>query len=477
MAKFIGQTGLIYLWSKIKAWVAQYVTITEADNVKTLTVGNTSATLVTKTSQLTNDSNYITISDVPEGAVASTSTPLMDGTAAVGTETAFARGDHRHPSDTTKANASELKIEAVTGYSDRKKVTLKTGTSQDFLTAHQDISGKADKSSTVSTVTYDSSGKKITKTINGTTSDVVDAATIVVDGGGITQHQDISGKANKSEMSVSTSGDQTTITLKTGTSATVINAHQDISGKADKAVPAAANNLAALDASGNLVDSGVSITEAGTDTKNTAGSTNDAAKLFIVGAKTQAANPQTYSQTNAYITAGKVYSNGKETVNLSDTQTLTNKTLESPALTGTPTAPTPAAGSNGTQVATAAFVNSVVGNYVPNSSIGAANGVAPLDSNSKIDAQYLPSYVDDVVEAYIRSGQTALSQNWLATGSATGSVITPESGKIYVLMNSDSTYAANTEFRWGGTTYVQLNDSGCTEMTNAEMDTATNNWT
>ena len=78
MAKFIGQTGLIYLWSKIKAWVAQYVIITEADNVKTLTVGNTSATLVTKTSQLTNDSNYITISDVPEGAVASTSTPLMD---------------------------------------------------------------------------------------------------------------------------------------------------------------------------------------------------------------------------------------------------------------------------------------------------------------------------------------------------------------------------------------------------------------
>ena len=40
---------------------------------------------------------------------------------------------------------------------------------------------------------------------------------------------DISGKADKSEMSVTTSGDQTTITLKTGTSATVINAHQDIS--------------------------------------------------------------------------------------------------------------------------------------------------------------------------------------------------------------------------------------------------------
>lgn len=476
MAKFIGQTGLIYLWSKIKAWVAQYVTITEADSVKTLTVGNTSATLATKTSQLSNDSGYITISDVPEGAVASTSTPLMDGTAAVGTETAFARGDHRHPSDTTKANISELKIEAVTGASDKKKVTLKTGTSQDFLIAHQDISGKADKSATVSTITYDSTGKKITKTIDGATTDVVTAATIVTDGGGITSHQDISGKANKSEMAVSTSGDQTTITLKTGTSATVINAHQDISGKADKAVPSSANNLAALDASGNLVDSGVSATSAGTDTKNTAGSTADAAKLYIIGAKTQAANPQTYSQANAYITAGKVYSNGVEVVNLSDTQTLTNKTLNGVTLTGTPTAPTAAASTNNTQIATTAFVQSVVGDYVATSSVGAAGGVAPLDANSKIDAQYLPSYVDDVVEAYIRSGQTALSSTWLATGSASGTVITPESGKIYVLMNSDSTYAANTEFRWGGTTYVQLNDSGCTEMTTAEMDTATSNW-
>lgn len=46
----------------------------------------------------------------------------------------------------------------------------------------------------------------------------------------LTQHQDISGKADKSEMSVSASGDQTTITLKSGTSATVINQHQSLSG-------------------------------------------------------------------------------------------------------------------------------------------------------------------------------------------------------------------------------------------------------
>ena len=67
-----------------------------------------------------------------------------------------------------------------------------------FLTSHQDISGKANVTATVSTVTYDTTNKKLQKTINGTTTDIVTASTIVTDGGGLTSHQDISGKANLS---------------------------------------------------------------------------------------------------------------------------------------------------------------------------------------------------------------------------------------------------------------------------------------
>lgn len=78
MAKFLDSNGLLYLWSKIKA------------------------ALPTKTSQLTNDSGFITTGDIPEGAAASTTTPKMDGTAAVGSELAFARGDHIHPTDTSR---------------------------------------------------------------------------------------------------------------------------------------------------------------------------------------------------------------------------------------------------------------------------------------------------------------------------------------------------------------------------------------
>ena len=41
-----------------------------------------------------------------------------------------------------------------------------------------------------------------------------------------------------------------------------------------------------------------------TDTKNTAGSTNSASKLFLVGASSQAENPQTYSNNMTYVTNG-----------------------------------------------------------------------------------------------------------------------------------------------------------------------------
>lgn len=116
------------------------------------------------------------------------------------------------------------------------------------------------------------------------------------------------------------------------------------------------------------------------------------------------------------------------------------------------------------------YANSTIAqNFVAKSSIGAASGVCPLDASSKVDAQYLPSYVDDVIEAYPVSGATALSAGWLSETSG-GSALTPEAGKIYVLMADSGDYSANTQFRWGGTAYVKLNDGGVSSITNAEID-------
>lgn len=63
MAKFVDSNGLLYFWQKIKNQFAE-------------------------------------ASDVP---TASSTSPAMDGTAAVGTETTWAHGDHVHPTDTSRA--------------------------------------------------------------------------------------------------------------------------------------------------------------------------------------------------------------------------------------------------------------------------------------------------------------------------------------------------------------------------------------
>ena len=47
-----------------------------------------------------------------------------------------------------------------------------------------------------------------------------------------------------------------------------------------------------------------------TDTKNTAGSTNTTSKLYLIGATSQSANPQTYSNASVYTTGGTLVAGG-----------------------------------------------------------------------------------------------------------------------------------------------------------------------
>ena len=53
------------------------------------------------------------------------------------------------------------------------------------------------------------------------------------------------------------------------------------------------------------------------DTKNTAGATNTSNKIFLIGATTQGANPQTYSHDTVYVgTDGCLYSNGHRVIDI-----------------------------------------------------------------------------------------------------------------------------------------------------------------
>ena len=91
-------------------------------------------------------------------------------------------------------------------------------------------------------------------------------------------------------------------------------------------------------------------------------------------------------------------------------------------------------------------ISSLGDTYVNKSQIGAANGIASLDSTGKVPSSQLPSYVDDVIEGYYYNGK-------FYTDSAHTEEITPETGKIYVDLDTNKTY------RWSGTTYVEISQS------------------
>ena len=84
--------------------------------------------------------------------------------------------------------------------------------------------------------------------------------------------------------------------------------------------------------------------------------------------------------------------------------------------------------------------------YIPATEKGVASGVATLDSAGKVPSGQLPSYVDDVIEGYLDSG------NFYKDAGHT-QLITPEDDKIYVNLTDNTTY------RWSGTAYIQISSS------------------
>ena len=124
-----------------------------------------------------------------------------------------------------------------------------------------------------------------------------------------------------------------------GTNSTVINHSNSVTAKTSygsTATTASANGGTITvtdvkyDAQGHITAStDRTITLSQVDTKNTAGADNTTSKIFLVGPTAQTSSngtARTYSNANCYASGGKLYSNAKEVVNLSDTQALTNKT-------------------------------------------------------------------------------------------------------------------------------------------------------
>ena len=227
----------------------------------------------TKLSQLENDSGFITSGDIPEGAAASTTVPKMDGTAAIGSEMAFARGDHVHPKDTSKLNTD--------GDGSNVTVAFEAAAERDAP----------------------ASGEKLSILLGKVLKFFSDLKAVAFSG-----------------------------------------SYKDLSDK--PAIPSQASDVGAI----------------------------------------------------------------------------------------------------------------------PTSQKGAAGGVAELDSSGHVPADQLPSYVDDVIDAYIVSGATAFSSGWLSASDG-GAALTPESGKVYIILTAGQ-YEAQT-YRWSGTVYAPIgNDLALGETEN-----------
>jgi hypothetical protein len=91
-------------------------------------------------------------------------------------------------------------------------------------------------------------------------------------------------------------------------------------------------------------------------------------------------------------------------------------------------------------------------------SVVAVQGVATLDTNGLVPAAQLPSYVDDVIEAYYNEDDGKFYSS-KTPGAEEGDPatytgeITPEANKIYINLDNNKTY------RWGGSVYVIISET------------------
>lgn len=195
----------------------------------------------------------------------------------------------------------------------------------------------------------------------------------------------------------------------------------NVTAKADKVVSATNGNFAGLDANGNLTDSGKKASDfAAAEHEHDGGDVKIGTASRVVG-----------TDASGYLTA------------------ITSITLTElgylAGVTGKIQTQLDGKASTGHNHDSAYLAASKDSTYEKVANKGVANGYVPLNSEKKIDATYLPSYVDDVIE-----GTLASSTSFKDTS---GTAVTGETGKIYV----DT--ATNKTYRWSGSQFTEISQS------------------
>lgn len=266
------------------------------------------ATAGTNTTQVATTAFVKAAVDAKTVPSASSTSPKMDGTATVGTETAFARGDHIHPTDTSRA---PLASPALTGTPTAPTASAGTNTTQIATTAFVSaaIKTQTDKMGAANGyATLDENAKVYAYQITKTMVEVTASKTLALTDDG-------------KWLNV-TASSAVTITVPANASVALpIGAEIDVCRWGTGTVTfAAASGVTIQNAEGTSIPA-----------------QNTVAHLKKIA-------------TNYWLLRYEYQ----------DTSTLAPKA--SPALTGTPTAPTAASGTANTQIATTEFVANALGN-------------------------------------------------------------------------------------------------------------------
>lgn len=413
---YLDNNGLLYFWQKIKNTFAL------------------ASAVPTKTSQLTNDSGFITSGDIPEGAAASTTVPSMDGTASTGTELAFARGDHRHPSDTSKLSLSGGTMTGSLILSGAPSTTLEAAT-KGYVDSKLPVASTTDPLMDGSASAGESADYARADHVHPS-----DTSKLNLSGGTMTGALTLSG-APTSNLHAATKKYVDDLDTAMDTRVDALETAVGTGGSVDTKI---SNAINALDASIS-VDSGYAMTGATMENGKLIGRTQvrletgnivlsddvdtivpEDDNIFVDGATLSLtlARMVHYTQTT-----------GEELNTAIDMKA----NVDSPDLKGTPTTPTATAGTNNTQIASTAFVTTAVANAI--------------------------------------AGVTGIEYQIVTALPATG-----KAGVIYLISNSgsgtnsyDEYIYVNNAFEKIGTTDVDLSgyvqDSDLVPITNSAIDT------
>lgn len=219
-----------------------------------------------------------TTSDIPS---ASSTTPSMDGTAAVGTGTTWARADHVHPTDTSR------QATLISG------TNIKTINNESIL-GSGNISISSGASSIILEGTYTTPSNLYVQKTPTELYNYLGAGTVVYIQG-IYDDEDPYFRQRTNSLyrlnSVEIQGEGNNSSYKAS-----ITSHLNVIGDNDTTIVYGY-------ASGQISDTSVAFTLMPIET-DSANATNSTSKLFLVGATSQTASPDTYSNSNVYATNG-----------------------------------------------------------------------------------------------------------------------------------------------------------------------------